>query len=281
MQGLGVHSSVWSFEWSKEAAERIFPLAAEHHLPFFEFTIADPATVDAARVRALSAKHGVAVVCSPALTPDLHPATNPDGAVDYMKAAAKTAAACGSTMLCGVTYGTIGVRTGAAPTVAELDTVASVLDRVAAYARTLGVEVGVEAINRYETHLINTAAQAVTLIEKIGAPNIFVHLDTYHMNSEEAGLANGVVAAGPHLKYLHMSESHRGVPGTGTLAWDELFGALVAIGFKGGLALEAFVDPPPHFIEPLSYWRPVAESREAILGQGLTFLRQKAAQYGL
>jgi D-psicose/D-tagatose/L-ribulose 3-epimerase len=281
MKGIGVHSLLWSFEWSNAVADRVFPEAAARGIPFIEFCIADTERLDTAHVRALSEKHGVGVVCSPGLTQALHPPANPDGAVAFLMAAAERAAECGSSMLCGVTYGTIGRLTGKAPTAKELDAVARVLERTAAHARTFDVEIGLEAINRYETYVINTAAQAVSMIERVGAPNLFVHLDTFHVNSEERSWTDAIVTAGAHLKYLHLSESHRGVPGTGTVAWDELFAALAAIGFQGILALEAFVDPPEHLVEALRFWRSVAPSREALLNEGLAFLRGKAATHGL
>ena len=119
------------------------------------------------------------------------------------------------------------------------------------------------------------------MVEKVGQPNVFVHLDTYHMNIEEKGLANGILAARDHLKYIHLSESDRGVPGTGTIAWDEIFGALAAIGFTGGMALESFITLPPQIASALSVWRPVARDAAEVLGDGLPCLRNKAAQYGL
>ena len=42
-----------------------------------------------------------------------------------------------------------------------------------------------EPVNRYENHLINAVGKAKWMIEKIGAENMFIHLDTYHMNIEE------------------------------------------------------------------------------------------------
>lgn len=81
-------------------------------------------------------------------------------------------------------------------------------------------------------------------MERIGADNVFIHLDTFHMNMEEKGIANGVIAARNHLKYMHMSESDRGTPGCGNVAWDEVFSALAAIGFKGVLTLESFAAMP-------------------------------------
>jgi sugar phosphate isomerase/epimerase len=78
-------------------------------------------------------------------------------------------------------------------------------------------------VNRYENHLINTGAQAKWMIEKVGADNIFIHLDTYHMNIEEKGAGNGILDAREHLRYIHLSESDRGTPGEGTCDWDEVY----------------------------------------------------------
>lgn len=79
-------------------------------------------------------------------------------------------------------FGGIGERTGVAPTEAGLDNVARVLQTMSKYARARGIELGIEPVNRYENHLINTGWQAVEMIERVGADNIFIHLDTYHMN---------------------------------------------------------------------------------------------------
>jgi D-psicose/D-tagatose/L-ribulose 3-epimerase len=162
-----------------------------------------------------------------------------------------------------------------------MDAVARFLDKAASVARGYGITFGIEVVNRYETHLFNTTEQAVALIERVGAPNLVLHLDTYHMNIEATGQANAIRAAGQHLAYIHLSESHRGVPGTGTIAWDEVFAGLAGLGFTGGMALESFIHMPPRLASALSVWRPVAPSRAAIIDDGLPFLRNKARQYGL
>src|SRR5690606_13175371 len=123
-------------------------------------------------------KHGIKAVCSLGLPDDARPTRNPDRALEFLTAALDRTAACGASALSGVVYGSIGERSGQPPTEAELDAVARVMDRAGAHARRLGLELGLEAINRYESHLLNTAEQVVAMIERIGAPNIFVHLDT-------------------------------------------------------------------------------------------------------
>jgi D-psicose/D-tagatose/L-ribulose 3-epimerase len=153
---------------------------------------------------------------------------------------------------------------------------------VARYAAGLGLTLGLEPCNRYETYLLNTGRQAVALIERIGEPNLFVHLDTYHMNIEEKGLEAAIVETGPHLRYIHLSESDRGVPGTGTVDWDGVFRGLARIKFGGDMVLESFVTLHPDIARRLAVWRPVAAGGAAeVIGRGLPFLRAKMRQHGV
>jgi D-psicose/D-tagatose/L-ribulose 3-epimerase len=45
--------------------------------------------------------------------------------------------------------------------------------------------------------------------------------------------------------------------------------------------MESFINMPPEIAHGLSVWRPVADNSEQVIGQGLPFLKGKAAQYGL
>jgi D-psicose/D-tagatose/L-ribulose 3-epimerase len=281
VSGFGVHTAMWAMEWNREAAEFAIPEAVKHEIDFLEITMLDPEGVDAEHTRSLLERHQVECVCSLGLPLDKLPTNNPEGALDFLRMALDKSHAIGAKAMSGVIYGAIGQRTGVAPTEAEKDATARVVQQAAAYAKSLGMDYGLEAVNRYENHILNTAEQAVEMVERVGASNVFVHLDTYHMNIEEKGIANGILRAREHLKYIHLSASDRGTPGADTVAWDEVFAALAAIGFKGGMAMESFITVPPQIASALSVWRPVAPAREEVLGQGLPFLRNKAKQYGL
>ncbi|MFL4990736.1 MAG: sugar phosphate isomerase/epimerase family protein [Microvirga sp.] len=281
VSGFGVHTAMWAMEWNREAAEFAIPEAVKHEIDFLEITMLDPEGVDAEHTRSLLERHQVECVCSLGLPLDKLPTNNPEGALDFLRMALDKSHAIGAKAMSGVLYGAIGQRTGVAPTEAEKDATARVVREAAAYAESLGMDYGLEAVNRYENHILNTAEQAVEMVERVGASNVFVHLDTYHMNIEEKGIANGILRAREHLKYIHLSASDRGTPGADTVAWDEVFAALAAIGFRGGMAMESFITVPPQIASALSVWRPVAPAREEVLGQGLPFLRNKAKQYGL
>ena len=281
MRGFGVHTSMWTMHWDRAGAERTIPAAAAYEMDFIEIALLNTEIVDAPHTRALLAEHGLRAVCSLGLPEGAWPSVDPEAGLEHLRRAIDTAAALGAEALSGVTYGGIGQRTGVPPTEAEYDNVARTLEAAAAHAKRAGLSFGIEPVNRYENHLINTAAQARWMIEKVGSDNIFIHLDTYHMNIEEKGAGNGIIDAGPLLRYIHMSESDRGTPGEGTCDWDEIHATLKATGFAGGLAMESFINMPPELAYGLAVWRPVAESFEEVMGKGLPFLRNKARQYRL
>ncbi|MDE0112698.1 MAG: sugar phosphate isomerase/epimerase, partial [Albidovulum sp.] len=231
--------------------------------------------------RQLLERNSLRAVCSLGLPERCWASRHPDAALDFLSVALDRTSGIGAEALSGVTYGGIGERSGHPPTKAELDNVATAVEAAARLAKSLGLQFGIEPVNRYETHLLNTGKQAKDLIERCGLDYMFVHLDTYHMNIEEKGAANGILDCRDYLKYIHLSESDRGTPGAGTCDWDEIFGALAAIGFSGGMAMESFVNLPPEISSGLSVWRPVAGSHHEVMDQGLPFLRNKARQYRL
>ncbi len=281
MKGFGIHTSLWAMNWTKEGAELAVAEAQKYPLDFIEIALLDPPAVDTAHTRKLLEAANMPAVASLGLPEECWASVRPDAAIDFLDVALEKTAEIGALALSGVVYGGIGERTGFPPTERELDNVARVLQTAAKRAKALGLELGIEPVNRYETHLLNTGWQAADMIDRVGAENMFIHLDTYHMNIEEKGAANGILAARDHLKYIHLSESDRGVPGAGTCDWDEIFVAMAAIGFTGGLAMESFINLPPQIASGLSVWRPVADSAEQVMQDGLPFLRNKAIQYGL
>lgn len=281
MQGFGVHTSMWTMNWDRAGAERAILAAAAYGMDFIEIALLNPENVDAPHTRALLTAHGLRAVCSLGLPENAWPSVDPEAGIAHLKLAMDVSASLGAEALSGVTYGGIGQRSGFPPTAQEYDNVARALETASKYARQVGIAFGIEPVNRYENHLINTAAQARWMIEKVGEDNIFIHLDTYHMNIEEKGAGNGIIDAGDLLRYIHMSESDRGTPGEGTCDWDEICATLAAIGYKGGIAMESFINMPPELAYGLAVWRPVANSFEEVMDKGLPFLRNKASQYRL
>jgi D-psicose/D-tagatose/L-ribulose 3-epimerase len=281
MARLGMHSSLWTASWTPDAVEALAPVAARHGLEVIEIALLAPEAIDVEHSVAVLRDHGLASTCSLGLPLEITAPLHPDEAQAFLLRALEVAHALGSNTLSGVTYGTIGYTSGLPPSEQEYDNIARALRPVARRAVDLGMTLGLEPCNRYETHLVNTALQAVRLIERIGEPGLMIHLDTYHMNIEEKGYRHGIRSAGRHRRYVHLSESDRGVPGTGTVDWDATFAALTRNGFSGDMVIESFVTLPPEIARALSVWRPVAKSADQVLNEGVPFLRDLARQHGL
>ena len=104
-----------------------------------------------------------------------------------------------------------------------------------------GVTYCVEAVNRFEGCLINTAQEALDYTEEVGSKNIGVLLDTYHMNIEETSIGDAIRLVGDKLTSFHTGENNRTAPGRGHLDWDEIFSALKEIDYKNRIVCEPFV----------------------------------------
>ena len=119
------------------------------------------------------------------------------------------------------------------------------LDACLPVARNLGVTLVLEAMNRYESDILNTMDECVRTIERFDSEHLKVHIDTYHMNIEEDQIGRNIVAAGRHIGHVHLADSNRGFPGTGHYDFAETIAALRTVGYQGALAVECLPKPTP------------------------------------
>ena len=152
----------------------------------------------------------------------------------------------GSTYLAGCLGYSLGALTGKPPTAEERQIIVDNLREVAEDAKARGITMALEACNRYETHLYNTLSDTREAVLAIGADNMQLHADTYHMNIEEEGFYTPFVETGDVLGHVHMSESHRGLVGTGTVNWDEAFRGLKDANFSGNLGVRVVCRHQPN-----------------------------------
>jgi sugar phosphate isomerase/epimerase len=108
----------------------------------------------------------------------------------------------------------------------------------AEYARSQGVLLAIEPINRYETNFINTVEEALGFIEQVGSENLVVLADTFHMNIEEVSIAKSFERAGEKLGYVHFADSNRRAAGQGHINFHELAAVLPKIGYGGYICAE-------------------------------------------
>jgi sugar phosphate isomerase/epimerase len=136
----------------------------------------------------------------------------------------------------------IGLVRGKAPADGDLDaalerfvdSMRECVDRTAAH----GGSFLVEAINRYETPLLTTAAETVAAVERLGSPRVSVLLDSFHMNIEEVSLGAAIRATGAHLGHFHIVDSNRRAAGMGHVDFAEVAAALDDIHYEGWISAE-------------------------------------------
>ncbi len=103
-----------------------------------------------------------------------------------------------------------------------------------------GIDLVLEPVNRYESDLINTASEGLTLIEEIGCKNLQLLMDTFHMNIEEANMEQSLhlVTDAGRLGHIHLADSNRRAPGDGHIDFKTLLGVSRERGYRGALSME-------------------------------------------
>ena len=281
MVRFGAHAFIWAAEWNPTSARKVIAGAAAVGLDFVEIPLLRPREFDIKLTQDLLGEFGLAATASLGLPLEVSLPEYPEKARDFLMHTFDVAHQLGCSAVTGVTYASLGGFSGRPPKAEDYAAIVQALKPVARHAAGLGMKLGLEPVNRYETYLLNLTSQGLDLIAQIDEPNVFLHLDTYHMNIEEKGFKAPIVQAGKHLQYIHLSESDRGTPGKGNVHWDEVFSGLQTIGFNGDLVMESFVALNPDIAKATCMWRDVVGDPQALMRDGLAFLRDKTKAYGL
>ncbi|MGB9604264.1 MAG: sugar phosphate isomerase/epimerase family protein [Bryobacteraceae bacterium] len=239
----------------------------------------DPDNFPAAKVRRAAADLGLVINTGygmPAeyniISPD--PKVRRNG-IEFSKRLIDLSNQAGARVFGGMIYCGWGYLTGKMRSEEEWNWAIEGYREIADYAlrQNPGLILGIEPVNRFESHFINTVADAVRFVREVGLPNVRVHLDTFHMIREENSIWGAVLEAGPLLGYVHACENQRGIPGTGLVPWLDFFRALKRVGYDGCVTIESF-DPNMEKIARLCcIWRKLADSPEQLAQEGLNFLR--------
>lgn len=149
-----------------------------------------------------------------------------------------------------------------------------ILKEVSQIAGDCGVTLGLEPLNRFETDMVNTVDQALSILDEVGNPNLKIVLDTFHSNIEEKDIPASIRKIGKDLLcHVQGNESDRGTPGTGHLEWQGIQEALTEIGYDGAVVIETFGQPSKELARAACIWRPLANSADELATEGLAFYK--------
>jgi D-psicose/D-tagatose/L-ribulose 3-epimerase len=243
MNTLGIHALVWAGDLAPASARKIIENSRQAGYDLVELSLHAPDLMDVALTRDLLQEFGMKVGCSRGLSFFADVSSEDPECVNrgiaMLEQGVTIAAQLGGNYFGGILYGAMAKYPGPLTAKGRQNALESV-KRMADFAARKGITLGLEVVNRYESNQLNTALQALEMLDKINAPNVKVHLDTYHMNIEETDFLRPVLACGERLGYVHVGESNRGYLGSGTIDFPEFFQALASIEYKGVITFESF-----------------------------------------
>lgn len=243
MRTLGIHALVFVTGWSEAEIARAAAGAAEAGYDLIEAVIFDPAEARPEATAHALAEHGLGVVTGMAQNPAAD-ISSPDSAIAgagerLISDAILATRDMGSRLLGGVTHSAMHRYAGpAAP--GTLARVTDTYARLAERAGTAGVRLGIEAVNRYESNVINTVVDDAAIVRAVGSPALFAHIDSFHMNIDEHDVEAAIARNIDVIGHVHAGESHRGYLGSGSVDFGTFFRALVRAGYDGPIVFEAF-----------------------------------------
>ena len=213
-----------------------------------ELAIRDPHIVDAEAIAAIMDRYNLAI---PAIGtgqawgeeglsfPDPDPAIR-RAAIERVKSHIPLAARFNAVIIIGLLRGIVK------PGVSQRQAMAWVVEALqecSEAAAPHGVRLALEPINRYETTLINTVREGLSLIEQVGADNFGLLLDTFHMNIEEPDMEESIRLAGDRIFHFHVADSNRWYPGAGHIDFRSLLQTLFETGYEGFISGEFMPEP--------------------------------------
>jgi len=245
---LSTHAATFDAVAYKGDFEANVSKVASYGYDGVEPAVRDPKLVDHDGLVAAVARHGMAIPAigtGQAWAEEGLSFTDPDPrirekAVERIASHVPLAGKAGALIIIGLVRGT--VRPGVSERQAG-EWMSAALGACAATAAREGVRIALEPLNRYETRLLNTAREGLALIDRLGAGNLGLLLDTFHMNIEEPSIEESIRACGDRLFHFHVADSNRWHPGAGHLDFRSIIDTLRGTGYDGFVSGEFMAKP--------------------------------------
>ena len=278
MNPIGINTWVWSSPPTDALMAEAAPKAKEMGFDLLELPVENAGDWDPARVADLLSSLGLRASLCAAMAPgrDLTEPSLVETTQGYLRWCIDALAACGGGTVAGPLYTPVGDTPmwSASERAAALGRLVENLKPLADYAGERGVTLAVEPLNRFETSVLNTAAQTMEVVSKVDHPALGVLLDSFHMNVEEKDQAAAIRLVGSKLAHFHACGNDRGAPGQDHIAWEAIRDALREVGYGGALVIESFTPGNESIAKAAAIWRPLAESQDDLARDGLAFLRE-------
>ncbi|MEM7476261.1 MAG: sugar phosphate isomerase/epimerase [Planctomycetota bacterium] len=199
--------------------------------------------------------------------------------IELTKKTLDCCSAVGAQTLCGPYHSALGHFSGAGPTADEWAWGVESMKAVAEHAGSVGVNLGVEALNRFECYFLNAHADAAKFAREVDHPACSIMYDTFHSNIEEKDIVGTLDEIKDKLIHIHISENDRSTPGAGNVNWEKNFSGIGKIGYDGWMVIEAFGLALPELAAATRIWRRMYDTELGLAEQGLAFMKEQVAKH--
>ncbi len=217
------------------------------------------------QMRELAADVGLKLTACLGIPPSLDPASTDEEirgkAVRYLKDILRIVREMGADMLVGCSHAAwpYPFSAGLPERSQVVEQSVRSMKEVMKAAEDLGIVYAMEALNRFEQYIVNTAAEAVDYVRQVESPNLRILLDTFHMNIEEDSMEAAITTAGDLLADVHIGERNRRFPGQGDMPWERLLLALQAAHYDGPVVMEPFILAGGGISRDVYLWRDLSD----------------------
>jgi len=279
----GASTWLWTSPFTTASIHELFPKIAKMGFDVVEIAVEDPSLIDIKEVKKGLQRHNLRANICGAFGPS-RDLTNEDVSIhkncfSYIESCLDFCVELGTGFFGGPMYSAVGKARMVSPELrkSEWELAVKNLRSVCKMAAARGLQIALEPLNRFESDLINTAEDALRLINDINHPAAQIMLDGFHMNIEERDIEKAIIAAGDKLIHIQVSENYRGTPGTGQTRWDAYKKGLETINYKGTVTIESFTPDNRELAGAVCFWHPMAESQDGFASEGIRFLKEWAS----
>jgi len=277
---FGVNVLIWTANFTREHLP-LLPEIKRRGFDGIEVPIFSLADFCAEEIRRGAEQNGLECTSCSVIPRGLHMGSDDASVrrktIAHVEDCVKLAADAGAKILAGPLYSPVGYLPGRRRTADEWKWTLDSYQPLGPVLERYGVTIAIEPLNRFETYLLNTAADAAALCDQINHPNVGILFDTFHANIEEKSIGEAYRTVGRHLKHVHTCENDRGIPGSGHVEWSEVFAALHDLSYDGWLTIESFGFAMGEISAAASIWRDLAPTPESIAFEGIKFLKHHMA----
>ena len=275
---LGVHSATFVKNWHEDITPYIHKCKKAGYKSV-EVSLLGQTPESAIKIAKLANDLNISLTCTTGLSKDEDISSSNSvvrqNGVEALKRAIDKTSIMEANLLTGVVHAAWGISNSLGKDKeAKFKNSSDSIKKISNLLIEKNIKLGIEPLNRYESDFINTVDEGIRLCELINHPNVGLLLDAYHMNIEEKNICQSIEKARSKLLHFQVAENDRGVPGSGSINWSEIFNTLKRINYKGYVSLEMFIQPEVDTSKDLFTWRNIEDDPYNAIVRSFNFLSE-------